>query len=125
MKRELDLIRLILLKVESNNDLQPFLQAEHFTFDGYHPELVKYNLMQLIEADYLKGEVERYLGGGMDFFVEGLTWAGHDFLDAARDDSRWNKAKPVFEKMGNYSLEFVRTVLSDLAVAAARSALGI
>ncbi|MGO8839441.1 MAG: DUF2513 domain-containing protein [Limisphaerales bacterium] len=29
-----------------------------------------------------------------------LTWAGHDFLDAARNDTIWNKAKDEFLKPG-------------------------
>jgi len=40
-----------------------------------------------------------------------MTWAGHDFLDAARDETLWNKAKQTvmkpnasytFENLGDY-----------------------
>ena len=32
--------------------------------------------------------------------VHGLTWAGHDFLAAAKSDGIWNKAKDTLVKKG-------------------------
>ncbi len=115
MKRDLDLIRLILLKIENNKELNPFLPAAEFTFEGYEPDLVKYNLMQLIEADYINGKVQKYLGGEIDLFVVGLTWNGHDFLDLAKNDNNWNKAKKVGEAAGAMTLEIMRKILVEIA----------
>jgi hypothetical protein len=45
-----------------------------------------------------------------------LTWEGHEFLDAARKDSLWQKAKAlVLEKTGGASLELIKDVLMKLA----------
>jgi hypothetical protein len=38
-----------------------------------------------------------------------MTWAGHDFLDAARDETLWNKAKVKFVKPGaSFTFELVK-----------------
>jgi hypothetical protein len=57
------------------------------------------------------------VGGGLfaDEFcwlAGGLTWEGHEFLDAARDDTRWSKAKKlVQEKGGSLMFEALKAVL--------------
>ena len=41
-----------------------------------------------------------------------LTWVGHEFLDAARDNTRWNSAKrKVMDTTGGLAFEFLRAVL--------------
>ena len=41
-----------------------------------------------------------------------LTWEGHEFLDAARDDTRWNAAKrTVTSTTGGLAFEFLKAVL--------------
>jgi hypothetical protein len=47
--------------------------------------------------------------------IKGLTWTGHEFLEASRDDSRWNKAKKIItEKTGSFSFEILKSILMDL-----------
>ncbi len=43
-----------------------------------------------------------------------LTWEGYDFLDACRDETRWNEAKGVLSKMGGASVDIVKMVLIKL-----------
>jgi hypothetical protein len=44
-----------------------------------------------------------------------LTLAGHEFLDASREPSRWQKAKKVvLEKTGSLSFEALKQVLFQL-----------
>jgi hypothetical protein len=44
-----------------------------------------------------------------------LTWAGHDFADAARDDSRWAKATAVVkERAGTVTFDVLKQVLANL-----------
>ena len=43
-----------------------------------------------------------------------ITWSGHEFLNAARDSSRWNKAKAlVKEKGGGIVFEVLKQVILD------------
>jgi len=45
-----------------------------------------------------------------------LTWEGHNFLDAAREESRWKKAMTVIkDKAGTVSFEIVKQVLVSMA----------
>lgn len=54
-----------------------------------------------------------------------LTWLGHEFLDAARDDGRWEKAKSAISKVGGWSFEVVKHILVELAKDAIKSSLGL
>jgi hypothetical protein len=93
MKREMELVRLLLLQCEGASpppELTNYSQQEVF----YHLVLMK-------EA----GLIDAYFIEGNDVLPVGvrnirLTWAGHDFLDAARNDTIWNKAKDKFLKPG-------------------------
>ncbi len=44
-----------------------------------------------------------------------LTWAGHEFLDAARDEERWEKAKSITaNKGGGITFEVLTELLTKL-----------
>ena len=45
----------------------------------------------------------------------GLTWEGHEFLDAARDSKNWEQAKQVGNKVGGLTLDVMKAVLIGLA----------
>lgn len=52
------------------------------------------------------------IGGEFDCVVNSLTWAGHEFLEASRDDSRWEKVKRLLlEKTGGLSFEVLKAGL--------------
>jgi hypothetical protein len=66
--------------------------------------------MLLVQAGYIEGE-EAPDG----WHASTLTWQGHEFLDAARDESRWNKAKKiVMEKGGAITFEMLKQLLLEL-----------
>jgi Hypothetical protein (DUF2513) len=43
-----------------------------------------------------------------------LTWAGHEFLDAAREPSRWEKARDLVLKAGGATLPIWQQLLGNL-----------
>jgi hypothetical protein len=91
MKRDMDLIRLLLLQVESQNTISEI--------PGYSVEDVMYNANLILEADLAHGPEPLYQGDKIvSVDLDRLTWEGHDFLDAARDDTLWKKAKEKFMK---------------------------
>jgi hypothetical protein len=47
-----------------------------------------------------------------------MTWSGHDFLDAIRDEGRLSQAKDIFSKMGGVTFEVAKEVLVRLMMAA-------
>lgn len=88
MKRDADVVRNILLATEAMPAGEylaelPGVDAENFAF----------HVSILIEAGFVDGRVQTFLGGGSHAVVLRLTWAGCDFLDAARSDTLWAKAK--------------------------------
>lgn len=50
-----------------------------------------------------------------------LTWAGHEFLDAARDEGRWKQAKSLGADLGGMAV----SVLKELLVSLAKQQLGL
>lgn len=50
--------------------------------------------------------------------IHRMTWSGHDFLDAIRDEGRLSQAKDIFSKMGGVTFEVAKEVLVRLMMAA-------
>lgn len=108
MKRDWSVIRELLLEVEKHDEVRiPYSPDET---RSYHGEL-------LIKAGFVgDGNSANYT------FLHGLTWAGHDLLDAIRDDAVWTETKSRLAKVsGSVSLEVVKA----LAVNVAKGMLGI
>lgn len=90
MKRDADLIRLIALKTEA---LKPMIELRGIP--GVEPSEFAHNVQLMIDAGLVEATVQASSG----FFspprasVSRLTWAGCDFLDAARSETLWSKAK--------------------------------
>lgn len=94
MKRNMDLVRLLLMRSEGDADAAT--ACEKFGVDerAYHVQL-------LIDAGLVEGFVRRDQKGAFTgAVVSRLTWAGHDFLQSVRDDTLWNKAKKHVLKPG-------------------------
>ena len=115
MKRDMDLVRSILLAIEASED-DPrgwvelaSLEDRSDTEVSYHVKLM--DQAGLIEADDLSTRGE----DGFQWQAKGLTWDGHEFLDAARNNSLWERAKrQTLEKTGGLSLELLKTTLINL-----------
>jgi hypothetical protein len=94
MKRDMDLIRLLLQDIEGeepNPDLSGYSNPQVF----YHLELMQD--AQLIVVGFLrgaKGEITGVLPGLR------LTNLGHDFLDASRSETVWAKFRQAVVRVG-------------------------
>jgi hypothetical protein len=53
-----------------------------------------------------------------------ITWLGHDFLDASREETRWNKAKEIGVKIGGVTLEIMIQILKDLMLSQVKQVMG-
>ena len=51
-----------------------------------------------------------------------MTWEGHEFADAARDETRWKKAMGIVEEKGG---AVTLDVLKELLLHLARMGLGL
>ena len=79
----MELIRLLLLDVEG--ETKPDLSS-------YTPEQVTYHTALIVEAELAHGGVGED-GQGYPIVAKAtwLSWKGHEFLDAARNDTVWKK----------------------------------
>lgn len=118
MKRDWELIRNILFKVEEMESTNAVLEDN--VFEGVSPELVSYHIQLLIEAGLLVGQCHQGLGGPLQCYIHRLTWNGHEFLDASRDNSRWKKAKEILlSKGGALTFDVLKALLISLLKEAA------
>lgn len=120
MKRDLDLIRKILLWMEEKE--HAFIGGE-VQLDGYSEEQIGFHVYLIGEAGLAKVVDGTNLGSpSPEATPLHLTWEGYEFIAAAKDDSLWNKAKTVVIKpAGGVALG----VLLDWLKAEAKSKLGI
>lgn len=87
MKREMELIREILLNIEGDS---------HDMTNKYTSEQIGYHLRLLLEdgyiTQYFHGEDKpHWVGGFKCQMTYTLTWKGHDFIDASRNETFFKK----------------------------------
>ena len=117
MKRDLNLVREILLQLEDQGHVGEIV--------GRTSQEVAYHVSLLEDAGLVTQDLytNMYLDNSL---LEGIriTWSGHEFLDASRSDPIWEKAKQiVMQKTGVLSFELVKTALIQLAKQALEVAL--
>ncbi len=120
MKRDMDLVRKLVFAIdESNHGFAP----RKIVVEGFTEEQIGYHLSIMFEAGLITVFTLTSQGSSSpEVRAKSLTWAGHEFADAARSDSLWNKAKStVKEKFGSVSISLLTQYLQSLA----KSALGM
>ncbi len=109
MRRDMDLIRSILFEVEKQPVNQPWTARP---LAGYSKNEVIYHV-QLAEDQGLVDA--RIAPGSEDAVVLRLTNNGHEFLDAARSDAIWAKAKEMAkEATGTVTLQALTLALKKV-----------
>lgn len=113
MKRDPDLVRKILPAYEA----LPYGGGEMVEIPGFTEEEVNYHQEILEEAGFIKAQILKDMGGGCTIFAERLTYSGHEFLDASRDNHRWEKAKKAMQATGGFALDVLQALLISYAKA--------
>lgn len=104
MKRDMDAVRDLLLKVEEQGHGYGTVTFRSGSDVDSSEWKETYHAKILIDAGYVEGEVSKD-AGGMNCYVTNLTWIGHEFLDAAREPKRWARAKElIVDKIGGASI---------------------
>ena len=108
MKRDMELIRKILLAIEESEQTQGTIDLE---MPDCEPQLVSYQIRLLAEAGLIEAN-DLSTSHDFEWKPRSLTWAGHEFLDAARNDTVWNKAmSKLKEQAASAPFEIVRAVV--------------
>ncbi len=88
-------MRSILQRAESCND--PSGLHEEIDSGGYSQNEIFYHIKLLNDAGLLDAmDISEMGEDGFRWWPGSLTWDGQEFLNAAKDDSIWKKAKEKF-----------------------------
>jgi hypothetical protein len=99
MKRDMDLVRLLLLRTEAFGVDAEAAERYHDECEKHSEPIRAHHIAIMTEAGLIIGEATpNELGIPSKGFILRLTWQGHEFLDAARNDTTWRKAKDTFFK---------------------------
>ncbi len=114
MKRDMDLVRHILKVVEEADEPVPI---RSLVTDKWGKGEIGHHMVIMQEAGLLTASIQA--AGGDPYYsayANRLTWAGHDFLDAARSDTIWDKAKDAAKKLGgSVSFDVFKSLLVGFA----------
>ena len=98
MRRDWDLARPILLKIEALEASDATLGPD--ALPGYDPEQVSYHFRLLDEAGLIHPDCSRSLNAPLHCWARSLTWAGHELLDQIWRDTVWNRARGFIRERG-------------------------
>jgi hypothetical protein len=114
MKREPDLIREILLQVEAAG--QEGIQQ--FRSEAFDTPTIAYHVRLLHDAGYITGVVKPMFGGNIACNIAGMSWEGHDLIDAIKNDTVWARTKAaIAEKGGGATIEVIKALATSYAKA--------
>lgn len=124
MKRDMDLIRRILIEVEKADNR---VSIESLECDKYSLPTIGYHVELMSAHGLIDAKVTRDWGGNIvDGYIKALTWTGCDFLDAIRDDGVWRRTKVVIsEAVGDTTLSTIKEAASMVAIQLIKANLGI
>ncbi|MBN8563971.1 MAG: DUF2513 domain-containing protein [Leptolyngbya sp. UWPOB_LEPTO1] len=116
MQRDMNLVRNILLKLEKqdtgyiNGVVEGLIEEYPRSLIIYHIHIMMQG--QLVEVVPQTNQASIIPVGFSEVWI---TWQGHEFLDAARDETRWNKAMAtVQQNSGSVTVGVLIQVLSGL-----------
>lgn len=110
MKRDMDLVRKLLLQVEEGQGLGSRDLLQGNVAYGEAERVIEHLRMLIDDAKFMIG-IPAHTVGGKGWIGLKLTWAGHDFLDSVRDPEVWAKTKKGALAAGGFTVD----LLKDLA----------
>ena len=116
MKRDLELVRKLLIFFDEKPGPE---HVEVPPIQGYADSVIKYHLVLLHDAGYLRCEPVKSSTSDRTIYVLPfeLTWAGHEFLEKVRDQHVWDEVIRDIKSRGflSASVDFVK-MLADTAI---------
>lgn len=102
VKRDMDLIRNLLIKVEEV--YEPGAGSINFSkirIDGYDDKVIAEHLLLMKEAGLIRNiNAKQYVTGSTMLSIGNLTNEGYDTLEKFRNDTVWNKTKEIARDKG-------------------------
>lgn len=115
MKRDLDLVRQLMLQIEALPASPP---VQYRAGEVEDPVLLKH-LEMLIAAGLVSGKISQSHGARGDVIsISGLTWDGHEWVEMVRSQAVWNEIKTtLMERAGAVTFELTRAVARRILLA--------
>lgn len=109
MKRDMDLVRDLLIKIADSDSPPTFSKLVPGRKDGTSEYAVAaYHMRMLVEdAGFVRG-IDYRSSSGDEWLSLELTWQGQDFLENVRDPVVWKKTKDGLQKVGGASWDLIR-----------------
>ena len=114
MKRDMDLIRGILMQMEDSGDTAGWVTLH---LPKWEDHVVSYHIKMLNQAGLIEADEDSTFSPHESWKAGALTWHGHDFLAAIKNEKVWERIKKVVREKGG-SIPF--EVLKELATKYAR-----
>ncbi len=96
MKRDIELIRMVMLAAEKTKDPFDLIDPK---IEGRSETEISYHIALLDDAGLLHGQ-DRTAIGVFRWSAGTLTWAGHEFVESVRDDAVWKEALAITARSG-------------------------
>lgn len=114
MRRDMDLVRSILLQAESAGCPLALGQISH---EGHTDEETVFHIRLMEGRGLISARVQTARGGEVLMCeIESLTWEGLDFLDAVRSERVWSRVRrAISESVGDTTLDVVKSACATVA----------
>jgi hypothetical protein len=112
MKRDMDLVRDLMLKLEvlpteegcEGRYVHVTSDTEGVAIAGKTAEEIDFHLALILDAGFVDGGDVNVVSG---VAFRKLTWSGYDFLDTVRDAAIWRDTKEGAKKAGGFSVDLL------------------
>ena len=101
MKRDLELVKMLLEHIENNHDGQNHMGVNSIHIDTYSPEQIMYHVKLLANAELIlfKDVHARNPGFLAPAEILGITWKGHEFLSCSKNSRIWKAMTKVADPL--------------------------
>ncbi len=116
MKRDMELIRELLMAIEAVKKNTSFPASELNLKSAWATEDVFYNLQLMADAGFIDAQPVKSFQGIHNVLIKRMTYEGHEFLDNARNESIWKETTGlVQQKGGSVAIGVIIQLLSATA----------
>ena len=107
----MELIRKIIIILEDSKQTQGWIPLK---LDGYSDDQISYHVKILAEQGIIAA-TNCSSTTNFAWQAKGLTWEGHDYIDAIRDEARWQKVKEWIKGTGKIlTMETLKQAVKEL-----------
>lgn len=107
-------------------------ERDPMSIEGYHQDQIRYHLKIMEQAGYLyadETEISHTIGSGREekytINTYSISWQGHEFLGATRDEKRWIELKKGINKVGGVAFDVAFFILKEMGKQALLEATGL